>query len=34
MTMKAVYSFHANKDFGLNKDKDIGLLDNSQIILR
>jgi len=32
--MKAIYSFHANKGFELDKDRDIGLLDNFRIILR
>jgi len=32
--MKAIYSFHAIKDFASDKDRDIGLLDNSQTILR
>jgi len=32
--MKAIYSFHTNKGFGLNKNKDIGLLDNSWTILK
>jgi len=27
--MKAIYSFHAIKDFASDKDRDIGLLDNS-----
>ena len=32
--MKAINSFHANKGFKLDKDSDIGLLGNSQIIFR
>jgi len=32
--MKAIYSFCMNKTFGLNKNRDIGLSDNSWIILR
>ena len=34
MTIKAIYSFCMNVSSGLNKDRDIGLLDNSWIILR
>jgi len=32
--MKAIYSFHTNEGFELSKDRNIGLLDNSWIILR
>jgi len=32
--IKAIYSFHTSKGFELNKDRDIGLLNNSQIIVR
>ena len=32
MAMKAIYSFHENKGFELNKDRDIRLSDNSWII--
>ena len=31
--IKAIYSSHMNETFGLNKDRDIGLLDNSWTIL-
>ena len=31
--MKAIYSFYTNKDFKLSKNRDIGLLDNSQTII-
>jgi len=31
--MKAIYSFHTDKSFKLNKNRNIKLLDNSQIIL-
>jgi len=34
IVMKAINSFHVNKGFGSDKNRDIGLLDNSQIILR
>jgi len=32
--MKDIYSFHTNKGFGLNKDRDIELLDNFETILK
>ena len=33
-TTKAIYSFCITKGFRLDKNRDIGLLDNSQTILR
>jgi len=32
--MKAINSFYTNKGFGLNKNRDIELLNNSWTILR